>query len=66
MLLDRFFYRQRRFRYLLVLGVTAIACYGLWLGWQRLYFGADVFAANLQKLSQIGERQFGPQSKMDR
>ena len=32
MILDRFFYRQRRFRNLLIVGVTAIACYGLCMG----------------------------------
>ncbi len=58
-ILDRFFYRQRRFKQLFVLGVTAIACYGLWLGWQRLYFGADVFGANLQKLSQMASASSG-------
>ncbi len=59
MILDRFFYRQRRFRYLLILGGTAVVCYGLWLGWQRLYFGADVFTANLQKLSQMASASSG-------
>ncbi len=59
MILDRFFYRQRHFRNLLIVGVTAIACYGLWMGWQRLYFGADVFAENLQKLSQMASASSG-------
>jgi hypothetical protein len=59
MIFDRSFYRQRRLGYLLMLGITAIACYGLWLGWQRLYFGADVFSENLQKLSQMASASSG-------
>ena len=58
-ILDRFFYRQKRFRYLVVLGVAAVACYALWLGWQRLYFGADLFAENLEKLRQMASASSG-------
>ncbi len=62
-LLDFFFYHQKQFKYLVVLGVTAVACYGLWTGWQRLYFGADVFAANLQKLGQMASASSGLNQK---
>jgi 4-amino-4-deoxy-L-arabinose transferase-like glycosyltransferase len=62
-ILDIFFYRQRRFGYLLLLGVTAVACYGLWLGWQRIYFGADVFAENMDKLRQMASASSGLNSK---
>jgi hypothetical protein len=58
-ILDWFFYRQKRFKYLLVLGVVAIACYGMWLGWQRLYFGAEVFTQNLDKLRQMANATSG-------
>ncbi|HET7378338.1 MAG TPA: glycosyltransferase family 39 protein, partial [Anaerolineae bacterium] len=56
---DRFFYHQKRFRNLAVMGIAAIACYALWLGWQRLYFGADVFAENLEKLRQMASASSG-------
>ncbi len=58
-ILDRFFYRQKRFNYLLIMGVAAVACYGAWLGWQRIYFGAEVFAENLQKLGQMASASSG-------
>jgi 4-amino-4-deoxy-L-arabinose transferase-like glycosyltransferase len=58
-ILDFLFYRQRRFGYLLVLGATAVACYALWLGWQRIYFGADLFAENLSKLGQMASASSG-------
>ncbi len=57
--LDGFYYRQRLFKYLMILGATALACYVLWLGWQRLYFGADVFAENLSKLGQMASASSG-------
>ncbi len=58
-ILDRFYYRQRLFKYLMILGAAALACYALWLGWQRLYFGADVFAENLSKLNQMARASSG-------
>jgi 4-amino-4-deoxy-L-arabinose transferase-like glycosyltransferase len=58
-ILDRLFYHQRRFTYLLVLGASALACYALWLAWQRFYFGADVFAENLEKLGQMASASSG-------
>jgi hypothetical protein len=58
-ILDLLFYKQRRFGYLVVLGTTAVACYALWLGWQRMYFGANVFAENLSKLGQMASASSG-------
>jgi 4-amino-4-deoxy-L-arabinose transferase-like glycosyltransferase len=58
-ILDRFFYHQHCFRYLFVLGITAVACYALWQGWQWNYFGADVFTQNLGKLRQLADASVG-------
>ena len=52
-LMDWVFYHQHRFKYLLLLGGAALACYGIWTGWQWLYFGAAVFAENLANLRQL-------------
>jgi 4-amino-4-deoxy-L-arabinose transferase-like glycosyltransferase len=57
--MDWVFYHQHRFKYLLLLGGGALACYGIWTGWQWLYFGADVFAENLAKLRQLASATSG-------
>jgi 4-amino-4-deoxy-L-arabinose transferase-like glycosyltransferase len=58
-ILDLFFYHQQHFRYLFILGAIAVACYALWTGWQWIYFGADVFAQNLEKLRQLASASMG-------
>jgi len=58
-LMDWVFYHQHRFKYLLFLGAGALACYGIWMGWQWLYFGATEFAANLEKLRQLASATTG-------
>jgi 4-amino-4-deoxy-L-arabinose transferase-like glycosyltransferase len=58
-LMDWVFYHQHRFKYLLILGSSALICYALWMGWQWLYFGADVFAENLDKLKQLASATSG-------
>ena len=47
------------YKYLVLLGGSALACYGLWTGWQWLYFGADVFAENLANLQQLASATSG-------
>ncbi len=58
-LMDWGFYHQHRFKYLVLFGGSALACYGIWTGWQWLYFGADVFAENLAKLQQLASATSG-------
>jgi 4-amino-4-deoxy-L-arabinose transferase-like glycosyltransferase len=53
--LDRFFYRQGRFKSIVLVGIVSLACVAAWFGWQVAYFGLDTFARNLANIRQLAK-----------
>jgi len=58
-ILDFFYYRQKVYGWLIVMGTIAVACVAGWYAWQINYFGMDVFRENAAKMGVLAKSTLG-------
>jgi len=58
-LLDFFYYRQKIYGWLILIGTIAVACVAAWYIWQINYFGMDVFRENATKMGVLAKSTVG-------